>query len=51
VSLSTCTSGAVERDYFMHLRRRGSMVTVALMVVASAVAVFDLYLFAASAIH
>ena len=47
MSLSTCTSGAVERDYFMHVRRRGSTVTVALMVVASA----DLYLFAASAIH
>ena len=42
---------AIEHDRSPNLRRRGNTFAVALMVTTSAVATFDLYLFAATAIH
>ncbi|MGA3352864.1 MAG: hypothetical protein ABSD85_06720 [Acidimicrobiales bacterium] len=51
MSLSTHTSGAVVHANFTSVRRHGHTVAVVLMVATSAVATFDLLLFAASAIR
>jgi len=51
VSLGVHTPRAGEHDLSARLRHHGNTVAVALMVATSAVATFDLYLFAASAVH
>jgi hypothetical protein len=51
MSLSIHSLRSFEQHHSARLRRHGNSMAVALMVATSAVATFDLYLFAASAIH